>query len=56
MSDDDGEKSESWETLPDGIKKENASIAANSKNPDAEEGDVEVLVDDGDGGDGGEEE
>jgi len=57
MSDDDeSEKSESWEALPDGIKKENASIAANRENPDAEEGDVEALVDDGDGGDSGDEE
>jgi len=54
MSDEDeGEKSESWEALPDGIKKENASIAANRDNPDTGEGDVDTLVDDGDGGDGG---
>ncbi|WP_339104987.1 hypothetical protein [Haloterrigena salinisoli] len=53
--DDEGEKSESWEALPDGIKKENASIEANRENEDVGDADVEILVDD-DGGDSGDEE
>lgn len=52
--DDEGEKSESWEALPDGIKKENASIAANRENEDAGDGDVETLADDS--GNSGDEE
>lgn len=41
------EKSESWEDLPEGIKKENMQIAANSQG-DPEEESVEESSSDGD--------
>lgn len=56
MSDDGGDesgdssgRSESWEALPDSVKKENASIAANrDASLDSSEGEVDTLSSDGD--------
>lgn len=43
------EKSSSWETLPDGVKKDNASIAANDGS-ESSDGSVEEVSPDGDDG------